>query len=392
MAAGNHFVEVLLKVSEKSAKIARAWRFQDELFELMVEEKSGKEKNERFIRDFKTLADVLVQEVVRHDVIQEFPEFNGYIFGEESNKFTNSTGQVIGIEVKENKAATARHLMSVTEGNECAAQSLADIIHTEIQLETTETQVLRDKLDFDLPLAELAIWIDPIDCTAQYMSNSPGEELNGIVVSGLPCAAVLIGVFHRETGVPVAGVINQPFSYQTKDKENNHQWKGRRLWGVAYKEHCCHNLRDSQKLSQSDNFETSSNFKIALSSNEREDIKRNLLSSGAHVFNISGVGHKLLQVIDGNVDFYVLSHSSSYKWDTCAAHAIICSLGGDVVSYNEALALKSEVMDIDKTSLLKCRLRYHTTDDMKKKKWSNTGGVIAFWSFPKLFRLLEYLC
>ena len=71
MAAGNHFVEVLLKVSEKSAKIARAWRFQDELFELMVEEKSGKEKNERFIRDFKTLADVLVQEVVRHDVIQE---------------------------------------------------------------------------------------------------------------------------------------------------------------------------------------------------------------------------------------------------------------------------------------------------------------------------------
>ena len=97
--------------------------------------------------------------------MSQFSEFNGYIFGEESNKFTNSTGQVIGIEVKENKAATARHLMSVTEGNECAAQSLADIIHTEIQLETTETQVLRDKLDFDLPLAELAIWIDPIGKT-----------------------------------------------------------------------------------------------------------------------------------------------------------------------------------------------------------------------------------
>lgn len=64
-------VQVLLQASEKSAKIARAWRCQEELFALMVEEKTGKEKNKRFIRDFKTLADVLVQELVKHDVIME---------------------------------------------------------------------------------------------------------------------------------------------------------------------------------------------------------------------------------------------------------------------------------------------------------------------------------
>ena len=66
--AAKELVEILLEVSEKSAKIARAWRCQEELFELMVEEKAEKEKNERFVRDFKTLADVLVQEVVKHDV------------------------------------------------------------------------------------------------------------------------------------------------------------------------------------------------------------------------------------------------------------------------------------------------------------------------------------
>ena len=66
--AAKELVEILLQVSEKSAKIARAWRCQEELFELMVEEKAEKEKNERFVRDFKTLADVLVQEVVKHDV------------------------------------------------------------------------------------------------------------------------------------------------------------------------------------------------------------------------------------------------------------------------------------------------------------------------------------
>ena len=66
-----HLMQVLLQASEKSAKIARAWRCQEELFELMVEEKEEKEKNNRFVHDFKTLADVLVQEVVRHDVTQE---------------------------------------------------------------------------------------------------------------------------------------------------------------------------------------------------------------------------------------------------------------------------------------------------------------------------------
>lgn len=60
--------------------------------------------------------------------------------------------------------------------------------------------------------------------------------------------------------------------------------------------------------------------------------------------------------------------------------------------YNEVLVLKLEVMDIDKISLFKCRLRYYIIDDMKKKKWSNIGGVIVFWFFLKFFRFLEYFC
>ena len=92
----------------------------------------------------------------------QYPEFKGFIFGEESNKFTNNNGQEIVVEVQEDIAATFRHLVSVIEGNEKAAQLLADIIHTEINLEMNEARVLRDKLDFELPLDELAIWIDPI--------------------------------------------------------------------------------------------------------------------------------------------------------------------------------------------------------------------------------------
>ena len=58
----------VLKVSEKAASIARIVRSEETLFELLVQEKKGDQSNKRFLQDFKTLADVLVQETVRHDL------------------------------------------------------------------------------------------------------------------------------------------------------------------------------------------------------------------------------------------------------------------------------------------------------------------------------------
>ncbi len=58
----------LIKASEKAAQIARSCRAEEQLFKLLVQEKSPDTKNPRFVQDFKTLADVLVQETVRHDL------------------------------------------------------------------------------------------------------------------------------------------------------------------------------------------------------------------------------------------------------------------------------------------------------------------------------------
>jgi hypothetical protein len=58
----------LLRVSEKAANIARACRQQEALFQLLIEEKKGGEKNKKFAVDFKTLADVLVQEVIKQNM------------------------------------------------------------------------------------------------------------------------------------------------------------------------------------------------------------------------------------------------------------------------------------------------------------------------------------
>lgn len=61
-------LKAVILVSEKAANIARAIRQEEHLLSLLVREKKDGEKNPRFVHDFKTLADVLVQEVVKHDL------------------------------------------------------------------------------------------------------------------------------------------------------------------------------------------------------------------------------------------------------------------------------------------------------------------------------------
>lgn len=68
MKNGSKLLRSLLKVSEKAANIARACRQNEVLFELLIQEKKSVEKNPRFFQDFKTLADVLIQETIRHDI------------------------------------------------------------------------------------------------------------------------------------------------------------------------------------------------------------------------------------------------------------------------------------------------------------------------------------
>lgn len=54
-----------------------------------------------------------------------------------------------------------------------------------------------------------------VDSTAEYISGGAMEsDISGVYMSGLPCVTVLIGAFHRTSGQPVLGVVNQPFSQQ----------------------------------------------------------------------------------------------------------------------------------------------------------------------------------
>lgn len=61
-------LRLLLRVAEKAANVARVCRQEAPLFQLLVQEKTGDDKNKKFVQDFKTLADVVIQEMIRHDV------------------------------------------------------------------------------------------------------------------------------------------------------------------------------------------------------------------------------------------------------------------------------------------------------------------------------------
>lgn len=70
-------LKALVSASEKAADIARLCRHEEPLFQLLVAEKTGADKNRRFLQDFKTLADVLIQEVIKHDLGTEVGDAPG---------------------------------------------------------------------------------------------------------------------------------------------------------------------------------------------------------------------------------------------------------------------------------------------------------------------------
>lgn len=73
----------LIHVSEKAANIARVFRQNENLLNLLTEEKSEAEANPRFVKDYKTLADVLIQETIRHEIgklVRTYKYLTFYLF------------------------------------------------------------------------------------------------------------------------------------------------------------------------------------------------------------------------------------------------------------------------------------------------------------------------
>lgn len=363
-------LKLLLRVAEKAANVARVCRQEAPLFQLLIQEKTGKDKNKKFVQDFKTLADVVIQEMIRHDVGAQFPEMVGFIHGEESNKFENGLGESVVVTVCATEAETATLLATVLDGDSTAASLLARAIHQDPASIDANT----DGLSIPLQPAQLAIWIDPIDATSQYIEGREEELQQGVLSpSGLHCALVLIGVYLRSSGEPVMGVINQPFNHK-----DGSRWRGEHFWGVSYEGlNLCSVPRPEAAPGPA--------LSAVLSSSEKPSVKDALssLCGPERLMYASGAGFKVLCVIQGLADVYLLSEGSTFKWDSCAPHALLRAMGGGVVDLRAALG----------SGLEQAELAYHRPNEecAGADRWANRGGLVAYRDSAHICKVLEAL-
>ncbi|XP_062842778.1 inositol polyphosphate 1-phosphatase [Trichomycterus rosablanca] len=372
-------LRLLLNVSEKAANVARVCRQEAPLFELLVQEKTGADKNKKFVQDFKTLADVVIQEMIRHDVCKQFPELNDFIYGEESNKFENGLGENVTVTVCPKEEETAALLAKVLDGDQTAASLLSRAIHQDLRLRDEQAEALQ------IPLRpeDLAIWIDPIDGTSQYIEGKEEEvSEDRFCASGLPCALVLIGVYLRATGEPVMGVVNQPF---TRKDSSGKGWTGRYFWGVSYGDLNVCSFTPRKRPDGRDPVLLSA----VLSSSERQGVKDALVPlCDNRLVYASGAGYKILCVLLGLMDTYVLSEGSTYKWDSCAPHAILRALGGGIADLTACLSANR-----NGNKDLSVELTYNNPRDgcQGAERWANHGGLVAYLDSAVLGRVVDAL-
>lgn len=309
----------LICCCHKGNNIAAACRQVPELLALLVQEKESIERNDVLVADFKTLADVLIQETVRQDLSQSFPALRNNIHGEESNQFTNSLGTSVNLEVTSNQQQTRTLLADVLNGNEKAAAVLSEEVHRAISLSGPEKDDILALPDLELNWENLGIWIDPIDGTSQYI-KAVEQTCDGYPVEGLQVVTVLIGVYDLATGRPLMGVVGRPFSSSIKV-----------FFGASL---------DQQKLVIPRLLISVERPRprIVVSFHEAGEFL-DKIQEQFEVLRADGAGHKMMMVVEGRADLYINSRPTVYMWDTCGPHSILASLGGGVVTFHQSKAI-----------------------------------------------------
>ncbi|XP_055328850.1 inositol polyphosphate 1-phosphatase-like isoform X2 [Paramacrobiotus metropolitanus] len=373
-------LQSLLRLSERAANIARAVRSHSDLFDVLIQEKEFDKRRQK--PDYKTLADVTIQESIRHFLGKDFPILASQVRGEESYCFTNKTGSFVNIQILPSADLMKNLLLGVLQGDERAADELAGAIYNEpdmcgVDLDRTNSVKLQ------LPADGFGIWVDPLDATAEYVSGQGSEkQSHGVYLSGIHCVTILIGVFDLTTGEPVMGVINQPFHEVDPVTK---RWKSRCVWGLSYGGINAHSgIRSERPVA------TAKSHVVIMSPSETDELKEALDECFTTIYS-AGAGYKFLAVTLGLADAYILSKNSTFKWDTCAPHALLRSVGGGVCDLSKALT------DFDLTSVennRKFELQYlhpDNPDAEAQECWLNTGGILAYANLDTLKEIVAKL-
>lgn len=338
-------LSTLVKASERAARVARACCLGSSNETLLIAEKFEGDANVRFERDFKTIADVLAQESAKTEIATQFPTLAEYVRGEECSEMG---GVRIAVQDSIEKTVELLSYLVTLE----PAKRMADAVHADLDLHFTK---ILPKIQTDIDISDIGIWIDPIDATAEFIAGVRGEANSD---RGLPCVTVLIGAYLRSTGEPVVGVINQPFF---------NEGKGRIIWGVHYGE--------IRECGGTETVELTDNNTILMSGAEKPEIIEKVRNAGWDVKSVPGAGHKLMKVALGEAAAYIVSQGTTFLWDTCAPHAILRAKGGDLFNFKTLEPIT-----------------YNNPVEEETQKYCNSDGIIAFPNASVFERLKDVAC
>lgn len=181
------------------------------------------------------------------------------------------------------------------------------------------------ELDSQIPLAELCVWVDPLDGTREYTEGR------------FEYVSTLVGISRK--GRPIAGVISEPYGQVPG------QGAGRILWGCCVgpngaEQAACPGVHVLQEPSWSRPQRPPGRCLVVVSRSRADGAVAEALarltspqSSGAPplvtgTFAAGGAGHKVARVVDGAADLWLFPRPGTSRWDSCAAEAMLSACGG----------------------------------------------------------------
>lgn len=89
-----------------------------------------------------------------------------------------------------------------------------------------------------------------------------------------------------------------------------------------------------------------SNKLAVLSPNEDDKYIKALKDLGYGIVFSAGAGHKILKVVTGDADLYLLSKNTTFKWDTCGPQAILNAIEGGLFKIEDIID-SGQVIEVD---------------------------------------------
>jgi len=285
------FIALLVDIAEDGCEIIREVTTTGEM---NVTDKGGSENlDKRYVMDAQTEADRRVEMMALKRISTFAPKVR--VIGEESYE-----DALLGDDDEEDEQKQHKHY--------CDKDVLKEVLEAK-----WSPSIASGEID----ISRVNVYVDPLDGTNEYAN---GER---------PAVTVLLGV--AVDGVPVAGIIGQPFFgwNPTVHSSTNLKNLGRVVWGGSGVG--CMGLQIDEKQKKLE-MPPNGPHVVCLNRNTRDERQAPVMKQTKSEVSIlvSATGFHYLCLLEGRAHSALLLRKASKKWDTCAGEALLRSVGGAV--------------------------------------------------------------